>query len=347
MRFYNVTIYNKNPDGSQGSIYTGADISGNTPIFPLNTQDQFGNSIRGALNVEFDLTVADSSTPINSFIRIWGIPLSMLNQASNFNGKFIEIGGGMQNGLPLANPKQQGLLARGIIKSAWGNWQGTEQTLDFMISPGAGTQQLSAANVPISISIKAGQILGEAIAISLNQAYTSGGNLLVNFDVNVSDSLILTKAFTANYNNLQSFNTAMKDLSKTIITDINYLGITITLTPTAIVVTDGYGPPIAPPLQLNYVDFIGQPTWIEAQVMQIKMVMRGDLPQIGNQVQLPSFSNGAKMPVLNTEQSNPLVRQGLTFTNTMTIKQIKHVGAYRSPSGDAWVTIVDLIVNPS
>jgi hypothetical protein len=344
MRFYNITIYNKNQDGSQGSVYTGADISNNLPIFPLNTQDSLGNSIRGALNVELDITVVNASAPVSGFVKIWGIPISMLNQASNFTDKIIEVGAGMQKGLPLANSKQQGLILRGKIFQAWGNWQGTEQTLDFMITPGAGTQQLSADKVPISIAVKSGQSLGEAIAISLNQAYSAGNNMLVNFDVNISDSLILTKAFTANYSNLQSFNKAMNDLSKTIITDANYLGVAITMTPTAIVVMDGYGPPTAPPLQLEYVDFIGQPTWIDANTMQIKMVMRGDLPNVGGTVLLPTINN-QPMPVLNILQSNPLSRQGTTFTGSATINSIRHVGSSRSPSSDAWVTIVELLVS--
>jgi hypothetical protein len=44
----------------------------------------------------------------------------------------IQVFGGMSKGLPLANAVQSGLLMDGTIQQAWGNWQGTEQNINFV-----------------------------------------------------------------------------------------------------------------------------------------------------------------------------------------------------------------------
>jgi hypothetical protein len=42
----------------------------------------------------------------------------------------------MAKGLPLADPTQAGLLVQGTIQQAFGNWEGTNQTLDIIIIAG-------------------------------------------------------------------------------------------------------------------------------------------------------------------------------------------------------------------
>src|SRR6202012_5056198 len=70
-----------------------------------------GKTDPGALDIEIDLPVASFAQPMGSsgaFVRIWGISLADIGQASNLNGKRISISGGIQKGLPLANPQQSG-----------------------------------------------------------------------------------------------------------------------------------------------------------------------------------------------------------------------------------------------
>src|SRR6202012_1802186 len=76
-----------------------------------------------ALNVKLDIPVAAENAPkAGAYVQIWGIPLSTLLNASQYNNQDISVYGGMQQGLPLANPNQQGLLCRGKILPALGNW---------------------------------------------------------------------------------------------------------------------------------------------------------------------------------------------------------------------------------
>ena len=98
-----------------------------------------------ALNVELDLPVAPDHLPKSgAWARVWGIPLQTLLNAKSFNSQPIYVYGGMQKGLPLANPAQSGLLVQGFIFQAFGNWiDVTQQSLDLVIMAGSGS---TAAN---------------------------------------------------------------------------------------------------------------------------------------------------------------------------------------------------------
>ena len=100
-----------------------------------------------ALNVELDLAVTFHNAPENGnscFVRVWGIPLQTILTANQFNNMPILVYAGMQQGLPLANPSQQGLLIQGTVFPCLGNWRLTDMTLDFYIKVGAD----GAPNVP-------------------------------------------------------------------------------------------------------------------------------------------------------------------------------------------------------
>jgi hypothetical protein len=104
-----------------------------------------GQSLPGAWNVELDIPVIDAATSQGfATARVWGISLAEIAQANNLAGNLsqnqppfnIAVYGGMQKGLPLANPAQAGLLTQGTVYQCFGNWIDTDQTLDFVIMPG-------------------------------------------------------------------------------------------------------------------------------------------------------------------------------------------------------------------
>ena len=99
-----------------------------------------------AQNIEFDFLTSVDDIPLGgSSLRIEGISLEDVQYGQQFgaqliNGQYkdgydIRVYGGMGKGLPLANPAQQGLILSGTIFQSYGNWQGTDMTLDFVISP--------------------------------------------------------------------------------------------------------------------------------------------------------------------------------------------------------------------
>jgi hypothetical protein len=77
-----------------------------------------------ALNIEFDIPSYNMATPVGQAgLRIWGIGILDLKNAGQYFGKNIQIYAGMAQGLPLANPKQYGLILEGTIIQVFGNWQ--------------------------------------------------------------------------------------------------------------------------------------------------------------------------------------------------------------------------------
>ena len=91
--------------------------------------------------------------------------------------------------------------------------------------------------------------------------------------------------------------------------------------------------------QIAFQDLIGQPTWIESPNIQFKAVMRADL-SVGQKITLPPSI------VTNTAQAqSSLVNQRATFQGGFTIVSLRHVGKYRAPTADAWVTIAECAPN--
>src|SRR5262249_10576948 len=126
MRFYDVQI----GDTASGLHYTSHPRG---PAFPPDP---------GALNIEMDIQAVGKMPTYEAYLRIWGVGIDIIGQARNLNappggaGLPITVKGGMGKGLPLANPSQAGVLVKGTIFQAYGNWVGVNQTLDIKMIPG-------------------------------------------------------------------------------------------------------------------------------------------------------------------------------------------------------------------
>ena len=99
MRYYRIEITDPaNPGPTQ--VYTSWVNGKNDP---------------GALNVQFNITTNTYESLTNAaVVQIQGISIKSISQASNLNNKNIKISAGFQKGLPLANPKQNGVLVNEI-----------------------------------------------------------------------------------------------------------------------------------------------------------------------------------------------------------------------------------------
>ena len=130
MRYYNIVIANAT---------TGQQVKRYTSLLANGSPDP------GALLVELDIPqVTYDVVAVGGFVRIWGIPISDINQAANLTLMNITVSAGMSKGLPLANPAQAGIVAQGQIYQAFGNWIGTDQTLDLYFGPPTGTMAAPA-----------------------------------------------------------------------------------------------------------------------------------------------------------------------------------------------------------
>ena len=291
-----------------------------------------------AQDIELDIPVGPMHVPGgNAFARVWGIPLQQLLTANTFNNQTIQVYGGMQQGLPLANPNQQGLLAQGSVFPCVGNWVGTDMTLDFFFPIPVGSSSTPrAANV--IHNWQSGTPLSQAMQQTLSAAFPK-----FTPKINISPNLILNYTDSGFYQSLPQYAQYILNISRNIITSSTYQGVYITVQGTTINVQDGTMPQTAAGT-INFQDLIGQPIWTGPNSAQWKTVMRADF-NIGDNATLPQSlatltgTSGSQIPG-SSSQSN-------TIQGSFKIVKIRHTGKFRQPDWPSWCTTFDGVQSTS
>jgi hypothetical protein len=379
MRYYRIIIRDKNGNvlvtnfnGQPGfhPLPYDLNLSTYTSLNAGKSPFDLGSTNFAAQKIEVDiaLTAMDAAVP-SSFVRIWGVGLNEISQAANLNGLTVEVYGGMARGLPLANPSQSGLLARGQIIQSFGNWVGTSQTLDIFVgtlgssidssqttaNPGktlAPTNNSNPAN--IVFQWQAGQPFMVPLASMLQSAYPT-----YNIVGAVHPGLVWSgAASTGKYKTLGQFATWVRQKSLSIISGYapdkspgSYSGVTLALFNQTFSITDGTTQ--TTPKQIQFIDMVGQPTWVDAYTVQACCVMRADI-QVGDFVILPD-APGITTAGGNSQYFNPApnnngyanAKSGSIFSGTFEVVAVRHVGDSRSAEHVAWVTTLDLIQAPA
>jgi hypothetical protein len=248
----------------------------------------------------------------------------------------------MWSGLPLSNPKQSGILTNGVIVQSFGNWQGTNQTLDLYLSSSLTTYDLPKNFI---FSVKKGENLASAIKNTLSTVYTN-----TTIEVQIYPKLIVSENITHAVTRASEFSSFVYTLSKNIIKDDDYRGISINFYPSEkgeglISITDNftYFPKVK---QIEFKDLIGQPTWLAYNVISLKLAMRADL-RAGDIILLPNQLNNLAVIAqpkafgyqgINGAES---IRKNTIFNNTYRISTLRHVGNYRQPDANSWCTIIE------
>ena len=325
MRYYSIEITNK--DGSPATLQ-------GTPLkfTSLMTGSQVTNL--AALNIYVDIPVSSYNTPMGgAMLRIWGLPLKVLSQANNLNQKRIVVKGGMSPGLPLANPAQQGILVEATIQQAFGNWQGTSQTLDMYFIPSTGGM---FAPRNIVLDWKKDTQLGVAIQNALQTAFKDEEYAV---KAQITEKLVAYEDITGIYESVAQFNEKVIELSRGIIRNANYPGVRISLANKQFLVTDStqLGASSAAPIKIAFQDYVGQPTWVGPQTISFKTAMRGDLT-IGAYVKLPDQTSAFQFTTVGSQSQE---RQRSAFNGVYEIKSIRHLGEFRQRGGDNWVTVFE------
>ena len=314
MRYYNLSLFNV---GDPNPVRTWTSHPG-------------GQFDPGALNLEFDIPITPMDTPVGGqTITIEGISLTDLQQAQAFTGMQFVLQGGMKTGLPLANPLQAGVIAQGFVFQSFGNWEGTEMTLDFVIYPSTYNH-----NDPGNIVIdwKANASLSDALMQTMGIAFPG-----IQVSVNISQDLMLGHDEVGYYASLDQLAMTLGD-----ITEQQGHRVFIVMQNGSInIFDDTYVPP---PIQINFTDLIGQPTWINPNTMQLKVVMRGDI-QIGQQIQLPPGMQSNPGIVRTTAQSLPSsMKYQTSFTGVFQVTEMRHLGNFRASDGASWASIINCVV---
>lgn len=310
--------------------------SSNTQFKPITISSQLnGKDNYGALDIFLDIFQMDYTNPAsNGSIKLFGIDYATLKQ--DYTYATISISIGMTKGLPLVNTTIPPLqIVKGMITQAYGNWQGKNVTLDIVFVP----YFFYATNPPtFNFYWKKGDTLQKAVIDTLNTAFKPTGYQPV-ITGGFSPALVYTQDVPSlPYSSLFAFSKQINKLSKQINTDSNYPGASIVSTAHGFLLTDGtIADNNSNVTNIKYTDIIGNLTWVNYGELQFKTTMRGDL-SIGNYVNLPKG-----VPIINTLNSYAQIRNNIAYSGNWLINKIHHVGSFRKPDADSWVTVINVI----
>ncbi len=350
MRYYKIKITNpKTGQIIRPAYFENSLIASNPAVEGSGADASYtsyidGINIPNALNVEIDIPVAPYAIPQpNSWLRIWGVGLSELSQATDLQDCNISIYAGMKKGLPLAKPEQSRLpIVEGKIFQPFGNWIGTAMTLELGIQPATGTV---AQPINIVLDWRSGKQLGPAIKQALRTAFPR----LNPPEVHISDRLVAPNDQIAPYATLTALAQYVQAFSKDRLyagirpmAGGEYPGVKITIRGKTILVYDGtkdFGiATFSSPIEIAFEDLIGQPTWLAPNVINFKTVMRSDLG-VSDYIKMPA---SLITPFVQTTPaaaySNVPSRKSSTFKGKFWIQSVHQFGNFRQADAASWVT---------
>lgn len=318
MRFYDFQIFDK-----KGKLYRR-----------YKSLDDYGNFNPGCLMVEFDIQKYGMSTPMgSSLVRVYGVSIKEMQQAQqNMFGMTIKGFAGMSKGLPLSRYKQAGLVLEGEIQQPFGNWQGTELSLDMIITAGYGS---TSSPVNITMPWLKGQKMSIALYFALQRAFPD-----YKIKIEVSDNLVMNYDAPIFCSSLQQLAANLKSISQGIIKDPNYRGVEISIFPgkeirawdseTSSRKND--------PIKIEFTDLVGQPVWIEFNKVQIRTVMRADI-NVGDYLKMTKG-----VLTITQASSYSQYRNISAFTGVFQVSAVRVIGNSRQPDANSWVTIIEAYV---
>jgi hypothetical protein len=292
-----------------------------------------------AQNVSFDVMTLPAAVAHGaSFLTVEGIGLHDLSEVNNFKPtvagpwQFL-LYAGMMGGLPLsARQPAPGLLFGGIILDAFGNWQGTEMSLSFLVAPGIYSLD-TPGNLVLDWQI--GMDLSEALAIMLEQAYPS--HILL---MEIQTGLVNTYHRVHYTSSLKQMAEHILDVTKGWGGLVTYPGVSIVVQKGTVRVFDGTVLFSSTPTQISYDSLVGQPTWIGAITISVTVIMRSDI-NIGDVITLPAGMSGLPGAVFTqAAMTNAFTNQTVMFTGLFNVIAVRHCGDFRSDDGAQWVTII-------
>ena len=351
MRFYSLQLTDPNTGLSLLPASNGAFTQGTGPTF--SSQITVGGQVRNnpaALNVEFDAPIYAMAQPQGrASVRVWGVGLQMLGYAYQLAGKHFTLRAGMMQGLPLASAQasQAGLVLAGQVFQGFGNWQGTNQTLELVVTPGGSLPQAPAGPLsPSGITFQwfPGQTLAQALTLAIAPALPG-----FRLTINVLPGLQPLGPAIGYYPSLATFAQWLSDYTQTLGAAITgnpqYGGVQITVSGNTLIVSDSTtaGQSPAKTVALSFTDLIGQPTWIDVATVNFKTVLRADI-QINDFI---TFPKGVIAPYALTTPAaavpNAPPSSQIAFQQPFYVTRIHHFANFRQADADSWCTSFDAI----
>jgi hypothetical protein len=337
-RYYDITI----SDTLNGPPITVPSLAFGQPGTPARwTSHPNGKFDPAAQEVEFDFAVLPHGQPTQNgaFLRIWGVDLGTMQRASIFGpqpgtgapGKYIRMLGGMQAGLPLANPAQAGMLLQGRVWQSYGNWRGTDQTLDLLVLNAPATL---TAPTNIAFTWEKGATLASALPSVLSVAFPG-----MKQQIAISPQIVAQAREVGVYSSTNELAQFLLSITKSIGAGAipNYPGVSLVAQNGTIRASDGTE--VQTPKQIVFTDLIGQPTWLGGDqnfgVISVQTVLRADI-QAFDTIKLPPELSQTGSYVLNQPNSFANFRNASAIQGSFFVQSIRHLGKSRSPDGTQW-----------
>lgn len=206
---------------------------------------------------------------------------------------------------------------------------------------GGGNTFPLASPLNLIHNLQPNQPLSSAIQQTLSTAFPHA-----NINVNISDMLKLAYQDAGMYQSLEQYAGYLNNLSQSIM-GVNSNnnqgpnpGIRITSIGTSL---DTWHPPYSlGDADINYLELVGQPTWIKPQTISVKVVLRGGLKP-GMYITLPNTVVGFSGPEAMLPAGAPDQRTHVSLPGTYQITRLLHIGDLRNPDGASWTTNIEAI----
>ena len=288
-----------------------------------------------AQNIIFDIPVTSFGAPVgSSAVTIEGVSIDDLKKYNNFYNYSVEMYAGMWGGLPLsADQPPPSLIFKGWIASGFGNWIGNQISLTLFMTA-SKYEETNPGN--FVLLWKSGQTLASALQQCFTVAYPG-----MPQSISISDSLVLPFDEYGIYYSLAGLTSAIKDMTQGHFLGATYQGVDISIQNGVITAWDGTQ--TVDVTELKYTDLIGQPAWVEADTLYVMTALRSDIT-VGNQIKLPKgIPNLPGFVTTVPSFQNSYQNYDLTFQGDFFVKELRHVGNFRSESGEEWATVIKCV----
>lgn len=343
MRYYDIKI----TGGQQSSTDAGssnnaaskqAGTGGRTIAhWTTHPSGRSGRADPGALQIDIDVSIQAQDTPVTSNLRIYGLPLKTIADTKSLFDATIEVSAGFGPGLPLATlaSKAAGPILKGKIYQAFGTWEGTDTRLDLVVVASTTTPSPAGGPNPprvtknLTIDWKKDTPLAKPLEATLRQAFPD-----MKIVMDISSKIVARQNQPGFFSGMSQLALYARRISQDILGG-GAVGVSIVDQLGELRVSDGTSSGSKKKVDPNML--IGQPTWFEPNKVFFKTVMRADI-KVLDQVELPKTFFNSSMSAA-TKDSNAATGQLGISGGTFTIEAIRHIGASRAPSADAWVTV--------
>jgi hypothetical protein len=200
-----------------------------------------------------------------------------------------------------------------------------------------GGGNISPLSAPINLihNMMPGTDLSGAIQDTLSKAFPQA-----NINVLISQGIKMGYQDAGMYQSVEQYADYIQKLSQSALGSKDYQGVQLTSYNNTLTALD-FTQPVSNG-EINYLDLIGQPTWLDIQTISVKVVLRGGL-HVGSYVTLPqtlvNFAGADAMLPGNA----PDQRTHISLPGAYKVYKILHIGDFRNPDGASWSTNYELL----